>query len=392
MDRILHISKTNNLPLVASLLAFVLTLFTIHFAHRRLTLVQGPPGTGKTSSSVAIVQSWIDKIKAANGGRSMGNDKVFCGSDSNIAVDNLLEGLLKKGVRAVRVGRPESASPHLLEYCVEEMASRAKQEAIQRDPGNKSGIANAAHQTKQRMITGAEVVCATCIGAAAGYLGNFSFCHILVDEASQCHELSCLVPLIHGCEQLVLVGDHCQLPPTISCDAAKRDGLGVSLFDRLVQSGVPTFMLDTQYRMHPKIAEFASDAFYGGKVKNGVPESERPTIKGIQWPVPGTGVMLINAAHGSESSDGVSKSNQAEADIVSRIVKDVLQAGELTYNDIGIISPYSAQVRLLRQTLSWARNAAKDQTRNEMMMYHQQFQMGGFGYNASRPPPPTTSR
>ena len=154
---------------------------------RRLTLVQGPPGTGKTSSSTAIVQSWIDKVKATRG--SMGNDKIFCGSDSNIAVDNLLEGLLKKGVRAVRIGRPESASPHLLEYCVEEMASRAKKEAIERNPNDKNGIANAGHQTKQRMVKNAEVICATCIGAAAGYLQNFSFCHILVDEASQCHEV-----------------------------------------------------------------------------------------------------------------------------------------------------------------------------------------------------------
>jgi len=355
---------------------------------RRLTLVQGPPGTGKTSSSVAIVMSWIDSVKAASNGRGMGNDKIFCGSDSNIAVDNLLEGLIKKGVRAVRIGRPESASPHLLEYCVEEMASRAKQEAIRRNPNDKNGIANAGHMTKQRMVGQAEVICATCIGAAAGYLANFSFCHILVDEASQCHELSCLVPLIHGCEQLVLVGDHCQLPPTISCDAAKRDGLGVSLFDRLVQSGVPTFMLDTQYRMHPKIAEFASDAFYGGKVKNGVPESSRPTIRGITWPVQGSGVMLINTAHGQEASDGVSKSNQAEADLVSRLVADVLQAGELSYNDIGIISPYSAQVRLLRQKLSWARNGAREQSSNEMQMYNQQFGMGGFGYQQQRPNPP----
>ena len=82
------------------------------------------------------------------------------------------------------------------------------------------------------MLENAQVICATCVGAAAGYLKDFSFCHILIDEASQAHELSCLVPIIHGAEQLVLVGDHCQLPPTISCDAAKEDGLDVSLFDR----------------------------------------------------------------------------------------------------------------------------------------------------------------
>ena len=242
---------------------------------------------------------------------SLRSSKVFCGSDSNIAVDNLLEGLVKKGINAVRIGRPEGASPHLLRYCVEEQAKQAANQARDRGAAPNE-IKQASFMTRQRMVSSAEVVCATCIGAAAGYLSDFSFCHILIDEASQAHELSTLVPIIHGAQQLVLVGDHCQLPPTISCDAAKNDGLDVSLYDRLVQSGVPAFILDTQYRMHPKIAEFASDAFYGGKVKNGVAALDRLPPRGIEWPVQDTGVMFINLVGGNEVSDGVSKSNEKE--------------------------------------------------------------------------------
>ena len=220
---------------------------------------------------------------------------------------------------------------------------------------------NAKYMAKESAVKRAEVIVSTSIAAASGYLKDYSFTNVLIDEASQAHELSCLVPIMHGCEQLVLVGDHCQLPPSISSEAAKSDGLDVSLYDRLVKKGVPCFLLDTQYRMHPKIAEFSSDAFYAGRVKNGVPASDRPTLRGINWPVPGCGVVFINRGiqWGGEKSDGVSKSNEDEANLVATVVRDVLAQGEIGINDIGVISPYSAQVRLLRRTLSLYRNQGR---------------------------------
>ena len=220
---------------------------------------------------------------------------------------------------------------------------------------------NAKYMAKESAVKRAEVIVSTSIAAASGYLKDYSFTNVLIDEASQAHELSCLVPIMHGCEQLVLVGDHCQLPPSISSEAAKSDGLDVSLYDRLVKKGVPCFLLDTQYRMHPKIAEFSSDAFYAGRVKNGVPASDRPTLRGINWPVPGCGVVFINRGiqWGGEKSDGVSKSNEDEANLVATVVRDVLAQGEIGINDIGVISPYSAQVRLLRRKLSMYRNQGR---------------------------------
>lgn len=51
--------------------------------------------------------------------------------------------------------------------------------------------------------------------AGSSLLDNINFAGVLIDEASQATELSTLVPLMHECQQLVLVGDHCQLPPTV---------------------------------------------------------------------------------------------------------------------------------------------------------------------------------
>jgi regulator of nonsense transcripts 1 len=90
-----------------------------------------------------------------------------------------------------------------------------------------------------------------------------SFERVMVDEATQATEPAVLVPLTRGCRQLVLVGDHCQLPPTVLSTRAEEEGLGVPLFSRMVACGVPPFMLDTQYRMHPGISMFPSDLFYG---------------------------------------------------------------------------------------------------------------------------------
>ena len=81
---------------------------------RRLGLVQGPPGTGKTATATTIVAQWV-RSRAFNGA-------VLCCSDSNIAVDNLLEGLVKKGIRAVRLGRPENTRPDLLRHSIDDQA------------------------------------------------------------------------------------------------------------------------------------------------------------------------------------------------------------------------------------------------------------------------------
>jgi superfamily I DNA and/or RNA helicase len=126
--------------------------------------------------------------------------------------------------------------------------------------------------------------------------------------------------------------------------------LGVPLFSRMVACGVPPFMLDTQYRMHPGISMFPSDLFYGGKLNDGVSPPERRPLAGFPWPREEFPVAFI-PIEGSEIDDGVSKANEAEAHAVCEAVVALLGGGQCTVSDIAVVTPYSGQVRLIRRAL-----------------------------------------
>lgn len=302
----------------------------------RLTLVQGPPGTGKTAVAIRIIQHW-----ARLSGVSEGGNPILATSDSNIAVDNLVEGCANVGLKVVRLGRPEAIRPELLRYCVD------------RPQTNNNSYVNTstgtAFKEKIKVIRNAEVICCTCIGSGSEILDNMTFERVLVDEATQATEPAVLVPLARGCRQLVLVGDHCQLPPTVLSTRAEEEGLGVPLFSRMVACGVPPFMLDTQYRMHPSIAMFPSDLFYGGKLRNGVSPPERRPLAGFPWPREEFPVAFMPVNHGVEMDDGVSKLNEAEAAAACDAVAALLAGGQCSVSDIAVVTPYAAQVRLIRR-------------------------------------------
>mmetsp|Transcript_33372 Transcript_33372/g.37231 ORF Transcript_33372/g.37231 Transcript_33372/m.37231 type:complete len:1383 (+) Transcript_33372:143-4291(+) len=310
----------------------------------RLTLVQGPPGTGKTAVAIRILQHWarLAKLDAGNGENP---SPILATSDSNIAVDNLVEGCAAVGLQVVRLGRPEAIRPELLRFCIDRPPSSYS------SGGNKDQYSNNPAQAfKERMkaLKKAQIVCCTCIGSGGDILDAMTFDRVLVDEATQATEPAVLVPLMRGCRQLVLVGDHCQLPPTVLSTRAEEEGHGVPLFSRMVACGVPPFMLDTQYRMHPCIAMFPSDLFYGGKLLNGVSAPERRPLAGFPWPREEFPVAFV-PVKGTEMDDGVSKTNEAEAAAACDAVTALLTGGQCTPSDIAVVTPYAAQARLIRR-------------------------------------------
>jgi len=316
----------------------------------RLTLVQGPPGTGKTAVAIKIMSHWA----------KTSNSPVLATSDSNIAVDNLVEGCAKAGLSVVRLGRPEAIRPELLKYCVDKPGNKTDGNDVRtagieglEDGGQFSGLTNNAtgaqiFKEKMRTIKKAQIVCCTCIGSGGEILDGMIFERVLVDEATQATEPATLVPLTRGCRQLVLVGDHCQLPPTVLSTKAEEEGLGVPLFSRMVACGVPPCMLDTQYRMHPAIATFPSDLFYGGKLLNGVSPPERRPLPGFPWPREEFPVAFLPVPEGIEVDDGVSKMNEAEANAACDAVHMLLDAG-CSVSDVAVVTPYAAQVRLIKR-------------------------------------------
>jgi hypothetical protein len=307
----------------------------------RLSLVQGPPGSGKTAVAIRIIEHWA-RI-ASNECRDDQNPKpILATSDSNIAVDNLVEGCANIGLKVVRLGRPEAVRPELLRFCID----RPQHTKNVRE-GSQSYMSH--RQEKLNLLKNAQVICCTCIGSGSDILESMSFERVLVDEATQATEPAILVPLTRSCRQLVLVGDHCQLPPTVLSTKASEEGLGVPLFSRMVACGVPPFMLDTQYRMHPAIAMFPSDLFYGGKLISGVTAPERRPIAGFPWPREEFPVAFLPVNHGIELDDGVSKYNEAEAHAACEAVEMLLSGGQCSPSDIAVVTPYAAQVRLIRR-------------------------------------------
>jgi len=316
-------------------------------ASNRLTLVQGPPGTGKTAVAIRILQHWA-RLALADAKPGENPSPILATSDSNIAVDNLVEGCANVGLRVVRLGRPEAIRPELLRHCIDRPSDNKGNGG---GWSNYSGVSPSAFKERMKTLKNAQVVCCTCIGSGGDILDSLTFERVMVDEATQATEPAVLVPLTRGCRQLVLVGDHCQLPPTVLSTRAEEEGLGVPLFSRMVACGVPPFMLDTQYRMHPAISMFPSDLFYGGKLNDGVTPPERRPLQGFPWPREEFPVAFIPVTESFETDDGVSKANEAEAVEVCNAVVSLLEGGQCTVSDIAVVTPYAAQVRLIRRQL-----------------------------------------
>jgi hypothetical protein len=293
-----------------------------------LALIQGPPGTGKTTTAVELLCFVLDhKIVPT---------PILVSGHTNAAVDNILVGLAKKNKRIVRIGDEDKVRSECKSYLLGEDKAA--------EPEN------------------AEVICATCIAS-----GNRVFhkqritCHtVLIDEASQATETSCLVPICHGSQQLILIGDQCQLQPFVKAELVKSEDLGTSLFNRLCQQGVVPALLGIQYRMHPSICEFPSAAFYNEQLLSdpGLMSCRVPT-KYWDWPSRTTPVSFIDVHDGVENdSDGkMEKTNLREVECVITVLKELLRDPKLTRASddgsypIGIVTPYAAQKESIMKQL-----------------------------------------
>jgi predicted DNA helicase len=305
-------------------------------------------------------------------------------------VDNLLERLVAEGERVVRLGHPARVLPGLREHTLDLMVddhddtrqarklakkafglfrqagkwTRAKPEPGLRQQRRQEGRAllddsrRLETQAIDRILNGATVVCATLTGLDSEILGQRQFDLAVIDEAAQCTEPVCWLPLLRS-QCLVLAGDHCQLPPTILSQEAAQQGFGVSLMERLVSQFGPlvTRRLNLQYRMNEAIMGFSSQQFYGANLEAHVSVrghllSELPGVTAN--PLTQTPVHFIDTAGAGYDEqpepNGKSRLNVREAELVVRQVQALLDAG-VSADEIAVIAPYAAQVRLLREKL-----------------------------------------
>jgi predicted DNA helicase len=211
----------------------------------------------------------------------------------------------------------------------------------------------------ERVLDEARVVCATLTGLDSQLLGQRRFNLAVLDEACQSTEPAAWVPLLRA-NKLVLAGDHCQLPPTVISTEAAEQGLAVSLMERLIArfgSGISR-LLTVQHRMHEAIMGFSNAAFYEGELiaHESVAGHRLCDLPGVQsdslTESPVQFIDTAGAGYDEElEEDTGSRRNLQEANLAARKVRQLLEAG-LNPSHLGVITPYRAQVRRLRELLA----------------------------------------
>eukprot|EP00445_Apocalathium_hangoei_P001129 CAMPEP_0203855348 /NCGR_PEP_ID=MMETSP0359-20131031/9590_1 /ASSEMBLY_ACC=CAM_ASM_000338 /TAXON_ID=268821 /ORGANISM="Scrippsiella Hangoei, Strain SHTV-5" /LENGTH=933 /DNA_ID=CAMNT_0050771895 /DNA_START=50 /DNA_END=2848 /DNA_ORIENTATION=- len=353
--------------------------------NKRIGLIQGPPGCGKTFTACSF-------LKAVSKKRT----PLLAVADSHVAVDQLLGGLLKLGVHAVRLGAPASITDEALrrasvqvqfedhwryEEWKEARAAWQHEEEVAQDLRRKmrrerdeekqkalkdefQAAADKATAFKKlfrklegdiiaEIVDGAEVVCSTLAGCSDEAVAGRHFPLVLVDEATQATEPRVLIAAnrLSYFGRLVLVGDQQQLPPVCMSQMARDMGLGMSLFERLLRHGnsLTPGLLKVQFRMHPLISRWPSDRFYDGQLKDGVTAAKRPPMPGFDWPAAGPVAFVPCTTPEQGTRDGSSKQNEGECDIVLSLLDRLLR--DVKPEDIGVISPYRGQVSMLKKAL-----------------------------------------
>lgn len=316
----------------------------------RVMLIQGPPGTGKTVTTATIVYNMIRLNKS----------KILVCAPSNIAVDHLTEKISACGIDVVRICARSrelvsSSVEHLtLHQQLKELSGpkfrrlqdlqTKREQSGELDKAEEEQLTKLITEAELHIINKVSVICCTCAGAFDRRLRLITFKRILIDEATQATEPECLLPIMKGAQQLILVGDHKQLGPVVMCKKAALAGYDRSLFERLVSLGNRPYRLNVQYRMHPVISDFPSNTFYEGSLQNGISISER-VYSGLEflWPVPDKPIFFYNSIGLEEiSASGTSYLNRSEAYNVERIVTSFLRFG-LKSSQLGIITPYEGQ-------------------------------------------------
>jgi ATP-dependent RNA/DNA helicase IGHMBP2 len=342
----------------------------------QLALIHGPPGTGKTTATVELIRQVVAK-----------GERVLACAPSNVAVDNLAERLVLAGLRVIRLGHPARVQARVRDVSLAEQVMQAPEQKLLRDirreidqglrlgqrAKNRADRANAREQVRglrrelrqlegaitRGLVDGAEVVLATTSGAADHLLAETAFGLVVVDEAAQALEAACWIPLQRA-SRAVLIGDHRQLPPTIQSAEAASAGLATTLFERLANlpsAATFTSMLTTQYRMHERILAWSAARFYQGRV-TAAPAvanhllTDLPDVVTTEWTSEAL-CFVDTAGCGHDETvgdDEGSKSNHGEAGLVVHVVTSLLDAG-VPAQAIAVVTPYNAQVQLLRERL-----------------------------------------
>lgn len=351
-----------------------------------VAIVHGPPGTGKTTTLVEAINETL-----------MRESQVLVCAQSNMAVDWISEKLVDRGVNVLRIGNPTRVNDKMLGFTYERRFEAhpdypqlwAIRKAIRELRKNRKKGSESYHQKLERLksrateleirinselLGEARVIACTLVGSAHRLLEGMKFGTLFIDEAAQALEAACWIPMRRA-SRVILAGDHCQLPPTVKSIAALRAGLGKTLMERIAENKPEVVtLLKIQYRMNEEIMRFSNDWFYHGEVES-APQIKYRSILEDDSPI--TWIDTSNEENqvtieGDDVTSGEKRDdmnfheqfvgesfgriNKAEADLTLLTLAEYLtQVGKRRVLeesiDVGIISPYRAQVQYLKRLL-----------------------------------------
>ncbi|MBB3696102.1 AAA family ATPase [Flammeovirga yaeyamensis] len=337
----------------------------------QIGVIHGPPGTGKTTTLVECVHQELKK-----------KQQILVCAPSNAAVDLLTEKLSEKGINVVRLGHPARVDEKILNQTLDvkikkhqrykELKAIKQQETLHRDAARKfkrnfgpdqrrerKALYQEANQLRKEIrslseyiskdvIDNAQVISCTLVGSTTPMLRGRRFEVAYIDEAGQALEAACWIPILKS-NKIIFAGDHQQLPPTIKSIQAAKKGLEYTLFERIIDHKNVDKMLKTQYRMHKDIMAFSSKYFYDNQLDAFSTNAEWKMFDDDQ-PME----FIDTAGTGYEEKvnpESLSTYNIEEANLLILHLKNYLIQLQEAPNNIGIITPYSAQVKVLRRAL-----------------------------------------
>ena len=337
-------------------------------------VLHGPPGTGKTTTLVEAINETL-----------MRETQVLVCAQSNTAVDWISEKLVDCGIPVLRIGNPTRVNDKMLSFTYEhrfaDHPDYPKLWQVRRDMREmrrrRREKAEHFHQKLDRLkelavelevrITGdifgqVRVIASTLVGAGNKLLDGKRFGTVFIDEAAQALEAACWIP-IRRASRVILAGDHCQLPPTVKSLQALKGGLGKTLMERIVENKPESVsLLEVQYRMNDEIMQFSSDYFYQGRMKS-APEVAHRLIHEGDAPILWFDTSTIELGEDEQNDfkekfvgETFGRINKGEANLTLSLLQIYFQrvGKQRILNDridVGIISPYRAQVQYLKRLI-----------------------------------------
>jgi hypothetical protein len=215
---------------------------------------------------------------------------------------------------------------------------------LYRDAGE--SLRTIEHQRDAAILRDKAVIGFTTTGAAKmrdliKLVGPFV---VVVEEAAEVLEAHILASLVPSIEHLILIGDHQQLRPKVETHNLEvRHQLNVSMFERLVNNGIPHVTLDTQHRMRPEFSSLLRPSIY--KKLNDHPSTfDRPNIQGLS-----SNLFFLNHTEPEQTSDGFGGySNQREVDMCIPLIEYLLR-NDRKPNDIVVLVAYQSQATAMRK-------------------------------------------